>query len=127
MFTQKESLILKFRFVLTLLILFTIGEQVFAEQRETNDSEDFFEMSLEDLMEVEVVSASRQAQKMGELSVPVSVVSAEDIHNSGLTSIPEILQFTPGMDVLRLDRNRYAVGVRGLRSLEARSSSDYPL
>ncbi len=114
MFTQKESLILKFRFVLTLLILFTIGEQVFAEQRETNDSEDFFEMSLEDLMEVEVVSASRQVQKMGELSVPVSVVSAEDIHNSGLTSIPEILQFTPGMDVLRLDRNRYAVGVRGL-------------
>jgi outer membrane receptor for ferrienterochelin and colicin len=90
------------------------GERSFAKQQDPNEPTDFFEMSVEELMEVEVVSASRQVQKMGELSVPVSVITAEDIHYSGVTTIPEILQFAPGVDVRRVDRQRYAVGVRGL-------------
>ncbi len=61
-----------------------------------------------------VVSASRQDQPTNWLSVPVSVITAEDIHYSGQTNIPEVLQFVPGVDVLRIGRNRYAVGVRGL-------------
>ena len=99
------------------LIVFGPGPHSFAQQQDTNEPGDFFEMSIEELMEVEVVSASRQPQKIGELSVPVSVISAEDIHYSGLTSIPEILQFAPGVDVIKLSRGRYAVGVRGLHSL----------
>jgi len=97
-----------------LVTFFSIGTRAFADEQEPNQQTDFFEMSLEELMEVEVVSASRRPQKIGELSVPVSIVTAEDIHYSGLTGIPEILQFTPGMDVLRLSRFRVAVGVRGL-------------
>jgi len=61
-----------------------------------------------------VASAARRAQSANWLSIPVSVVTAEDIHYSGLTSIPEILQFTPSIDLLKLERNRFAVGVRGL-------------
>jgi len=72
-------------------------------------------MSLEDLMEVPVViSASRQARKIGQLSAPVSVITAEDIHYSGLTNICDILQFSPGVDVVRIRRGYDAVGVRGL-------------
>ena len=61
-----------------------------------------------------VISASRQAQAINQLSVPVSLITAEDIHYSGLTSIPEMLQFVPGVDFIPLSRNRWAVGVRGL-------------
>ena len=115
MFANKHSLIRKSVFILMLLSLLSIGTQAFAEQQDANEQEDLFEMSLEDLMEVPVVvSASRKVQKIGELSVPVSVITAEDIHYSGLTTIPEMLLFTPGMDVLAYDRNTYATGVRGL-------------
>ena len=61
-----------------------------------------------------VVTASRQAAPVSRATAPVSVVTAEDIHYGGQTSIPEILQFVPGVDVQRVDRNRWAVGVRGL-------------
>ncbi|MDY7009719.1 MAG: TonB-dependent receptor plug domain-containing protein [Planctomycetota bacterium] len=64
-----------------------------------------------------VISASRKAQPINWLSVPVSIITAEDIHYSGLTKIDEILQFTPSVDLLRFDRNRYAVGVRGMHDL----------
>ncbi|MHC5083209.1 MAG: TonB-dependent receptor plug domain-containing protein [Planctomycetota bacterium] len=84
------------------------------------DPNHLFDMSLEELMDVPVVvSASRSEQKLTQLSVPVSIITAEDIHYSGLTSIPEILQFAPGVDVVSIDRVRYAVGVRGLHDFIA--------
>jgi iron complex outermembrane receptor protein len=61
-----------------------------------------------------VVSASRQKQPENLLSVPVSVLTADDLHYGGYTSIPEALRYTPGVDVVRLDRNRHAIGIRGL-------------
>ena len=86
-----------------------------AAEQDPNKNDRLFEMSLEKLMEVPVVvSASRQEQKITKASVPISIITAEDIHYSGLTSIPEILQFVPGVDMLKLSRFRYAVGVRGL-------------
>lgn len=87
--------------------------------------DDFFHMSLDELAEqpYEVVSASRQKQTQSELSIPVTVITAEDIHYSGLTSIPNLLRFYLGVDVLQYDRNRYGVGVRGLHD----STSDRTL
>jgi iron complex outermembrane receptor protein len=89
--------------------------QTFAEQSDPNKQEDFFEMSIEDLMDIEVVSVSRRAQKITQSSAQVAVITAEDIHYSGLTNIPEVLRLAPGVDVQRLDRNRYAVSVRGFQ------------
>jgi iron complex outermembrane receptor protein len=101
--------------VVLLCLVLSLGEVCALEN--PPDKEDYFDMSIEKLMEIPVVvSASRQEQKISELSVPVTVITAEDIHYSGLTSIAEILQFAAGVDVVRLDRSRYMVGVRGLES-----------
>ncbi|MGC9454888.1 MAG: TonB-dependent receptor plug domain-containing protein [Phycisphaerae bacterium] len=61
-----------------------------------------------------VVSASRQETPANWLSVPVTTITAEDIHYGGMTNIPDILAFGTSMDVLQVDRNWNAVGVRGL-------------
>lgn len=61
-----------------------------------------------------VVAASRQEQKITEVSVPMSIITAEDIHYSGATNVAEILRFVPGIDVARFSRDHYGVGVRGL-------------
>ena len=118
--TNKTVFGWKFSFsLLTLLGLFNVSIQAFAEQQDPNKTEGFFEMSLEELMDVPiVVSTSRQGgQKSNEVSAAVSVITAEDIHYSGATSIPEILQFSPAVDVRRIDRRRYIVGIRGLSGI----------
>lgn len=76
--------------------------------------QDFLEMSLEELMDVTVVSSSRSEQRQSELAAPVAVLTAEEIRHSGLTTIPELLALLPAVDVRRVDRTRYIVGVRGL-------------
>lgn len=83
------------------------------------DPNSLFDMSLEDLMQITVISASRQKQTLFETTVPISIITKEDIHYSGLTNIPEVLQFTPGVDVIKLNRVQYAVGVRGMHDFIA--------
>ena len=117
MYTQKLSrLSILICCLLLPSLLWVQGSVVIAESQPA-ETDSLLEMDIEELLNIPiVVSASRQSQKIHELSVPVSVLSAEDIHYSGLTTIPEVLQFVPSMDVRRFDRSRYAVGVRGFLS-----------
>lgn len=83
---------------------------------ENGQGDDFFDMSIEQLAQEPfiVVSASRKKQKRTELSVPVTVISAEDVHYSGLAKIEDIVQFAPEVDFIYLNRFTVAIGVRGL-------------
>ena len=54
MLAKKEILIRKFRFAVIVIILFSVYMQAFAEQSDPNSQEDLFEMSIEELMDVEV-------------------------------------------------------------------------
>jgi iron complex outermembrane receptor protein len=116
MLTQRNSLERAAVYILALLLLIGSAGPAPALADGADEQDNFFDMSIEQLMEVEVISASRQSRKIGELSVPVSVITAEDIHYGGFTKTAESLQFVPGVDVRRADRSRYIVGVRGLFS-----------
>ncbi|MBN2181250.1 MAG: TonB-dependent receptor [Sedimentisphaerales bacterium] len=98
----------------TLFVLIWLHGLSFITLAEVKDEPSLLDMSIEELMEVPIVSASRSEQTSSELSVPVGVLTAEEIRNSGLTTIPELLALIPGVDVRRLDRTRYIVGVRGM-------------
>ena len=101
-----------------IVILCLLNSLVLAEKEVSGNSDDLFEMSIEELMEVPVVvSSSRQSQKISETSVPISIVTSEDIHYSGLTNVAEILKFVPGVDVARINRHSYAVSIRGFQGL----------
>jgi len=71
-------------------------------------------MSVEDLMRVEVTTVSRQESTVGQSPAAIHVITQEDIRRSGATTFPELFRRVPGMDVARIDNNKWAVGVRGL-------------
>ncbi|MBN2138972.1 MAG: TonB-dependent receptor [Sedimentisphaerales bacterium] len=113
--TRRFHAITDFAKYFTTAILVALSLQTSAALAEPAPKTDLFEMSIEELMEVPIATAtSRLPQAAGEPSMPVSVITAEDIRSSGLTSIPEILRLAPGVDVLQIDRRKYAVGIRGL-------------
>ena len=66
-----------------------------------------------------VVSASRQAQPINLSGAPISVVSQDQIHYGAQTTIADVLSFVPGVDVSRVDRENFAVGVHGLNNVFA--------
>lgn len=77
------------------------------------DNADIEQMSIEDLMKVDVTSVSRRAQHLQDAAAAVSVLTSEDIRRSGATSIPEVLRLVPGVHVARIDSNKWSVSVRG--------------
>jgi iron complex outermembrane receptor protein len=71
------------------------------------------ELGLEALMNIEVTSASKRPQPLSEVSAALFVVTQEDIRRSGATSVPEVLRLVPGMQVARIDSNKWAISSRG--------------
>jgi iron complex outermembrane receptor protein len=70
-------------------------------------------LSLEDLMNVEVTSVSKQKQRVADAPAAVSVITAEDVRRSGLNSVPELLRTVPGVTVQQLNANVWQIGSRG--------------
>ena len=71
------------------------------------------ELSIEELGEIEVTSASRRAEPLAATAAAIFVITAEDIRRSGATSIPEALRLAPGLQVARIDSRRWAITARG--------------
>src|SRR5437588_6677148 len=74
---------------------------------------DISRMSIEELMNVEVTSVSKRTQKVADAAAAIFVITQEDIRRSGATSIPEALRLAPGLEVARIDQNKWAIGSRG--------------
>jgi iron complex outermembrane receptor protein len=70
-------------------------------------------LSMEDLMNMQVTSVSKRTQKVADAAAAVFVITQEDIRRSGATSIPEALRLVPGLEVARIDENKWAIASRG--------------
>lgn len=75
--------------------------------------ESYLELDMEDLLSMEVTSVSKKKQRLNEVAAAIFVISQEDIRRSGVTSIPEALRLAPGIQVGRIDANKWAVSSRG--------------
>ena len=74
------------------------------------------EMSVEELLNVEVTSVSKKAQTLNNSAAAVYVITQEDIKRIGARSIPEALRLAPGVDVAKISSNKWAVSIRGFNN-----------
>ena len=78
-------------------------------------------LSLEQLSQIEVTTPSKEPEKVLRTPDAIYVITGEDIHRSGVTSIPEALRLAPGVEVARIDSNKWSIGIRGFGSRLSRS------
>ena len=79
-------------------------------QRGTNSLGD---LSFDQLAQIKVTTVSRTESTVLRSPAAVFVINPDMIRHSGATSIPELFRMVPGMNVARIDGNKWAVGVRG--------------
>jgi len=94
----------------------TMAAILLAQQTNALNTLDYFELTLEQLLEVKVHSVSKKAEPVAQATAAVYVVTGEDITRSGVTSIPDALRMVPGMQVARTDSNSWAISIRGFNS-----------
>src|SRR5258707_7712303 len=84
-----------------------------ATQSNQNPTGNLKQLSLEQLGNVEVTTASKEPEQVWRTPAAIYVITQEDIRRSGATTIPEVLRLAPGLEVARTDSDHWAVGVRG--------------
>jgi len=108
---------LLFRAGIALCFLACLSTAIAADLTQTNSlSARLAEMSIEQLVNVEVVSLTSLFKKettLDKAPAAAAVVSPDDIRRLGITTIPEALRMVPGLDVARIDSHQWAISARG--------------
>ncbi|MFL6293142.1 MAG: TonB-dependent receptor plug domain-containing protein [Thermoanaerobaculia bacterium] len=74
---------------------------------------DLKKLSIEELMEIDVTSVSRRAERLNQAAAAIIVVTREDIRRSGVTSLPEALRLVNSLHVARQSQRSWAINARG--------------
>ena len=85
-------------------------------------SADYLELSLEQLMSVDVTSVAGTPEPRFTAPAALTVISGDDIRRAGHRSIAEAMRMVPGMHVARRNSMSYAIGTRGLTGTDILSS-----
>jgi iron complex outermembrane recepter protein len=70
-------------------------------------------LSIEQLMDVEVTSVSKTAQPVGDAPAAIYVITHDDIVRSGAISVPEVLRLAPNLQVVQISASNYTITARG--------------
>ncbi len=108
------------RFFILILLFLAINEKRFAICEDlAKDAPPLTLMSLEELMNIEITSVSKKPQALSDAAAAIFVITQEDIRRSGISNIPEALRMVPGLQVARIDSNKWAVSSRGFNDFFA--------
>jgi len=80
-------------------------------------------LSLEDLMNIEVISVSKTPQKLTEAASAIQVLTGEDIRRSTAASLPEALRLAPNLQVAQTNSHDWAITARGFNGAPLSNAS----
>lgn len=110
---QARSLLRPIAGIVLVLVASLANECLAEPQPGPENGEPLKQLSLAQLGDVEVTTASKEPEEVWKTPAAVYVLTSEDIRRSGATSIPEVLRLVPGVQVSRIDNDHWAVGIRG--------------
>ncbi len=77
---------------------------------------DLTSMNIEDLMNIEVTSASKKVESLSHAPAAIFVITGEDIRRGGFSSVPDALRIVPGLYVVQQNAHVWQVSARGFSS-----------
>lgn len=82
-----------------------------------HESERLLTLDLEQLLSVEVTTASGRETRWRDSAASVYVIQRSDIEHSSATTLPDLLRTVPGVNVAQISSHNYAVSIRGHNDL----------
>ena len=88
-----------------------------ANNSESGSLDALKQMSVEELMGVEITSVSRREEPLRDAAAAVAVLTRDTLRRSGTETIPDALRMVPGIHVGQQTASSWAVGGRGFSSV----------
>ena len=107
------------RAALIILLAGLVNQSFAAPQEDPANGDPLKQLSMAELGNVEVTTASKEPEVVWKTPAAVFVITQDDIRRSGATSIPEVLRLAPGVEVAQVDSDHWSVGIRGFGAVLA--------
>ncbi len=101
------------------VLYWTLCCSLYASYGLASEAEGLDQLSIEELMDSKVVTATRSEQQLTDTAAAAYVITQDDIRRSGATTIPEALRMVPGLHVARISPTKWAISARGFNGLVA--------
>lgn len=95
------------------ILIFFIFIRLNAQQPDSVSAQKLFDLSLEDLMNIEIVSATQKAQNITEAPSVITLITSTQIKERGYLSVAEALNSIAGIDIIK-DHYQPNAGIRGV-------------
>ncbi len=102
--------------LITSLLTIILSSKINAQEKDTLKVEDMLKMSISDLMNIEVVSASKVHQQIKDVSATVYVITSDQIKERGYFTLEEALSDLPGFQFRNIVGFNSYVFMRGAPS-----------
>lgn len=70
-------------------------------------------LPIEQLVDVEITSASRRSEPLSQASSAIDVITSDDIRRAGVTNLPDALRLGTEMQVAQIDGRTWGISTRG--------------
>jgi outer membrane cobalamin receptor len=91
------------------------------KQEASPKTADIFDLSLEELMNIEISVTSQNKMSFRETPGIVTVITQQEIENSGARDLTDLLRTVPGFEIAGDGENVLGLGVRGNYALEGKA------
>src|SRR6187402_257155 len=97
--------------------LLSIATSSFSQDTEVKPQDDLYTLSLEELMNTPINSASKKNETLFDAPLSSYTITRSDIDKAGSTSIMEALKLAPGVIVREQTNGMYDIHIRGMENL----------
>ncbi len=74
------------------------------------------QLSIEQLMEIDVTSVSRRSEQLSKAAAAIAVITGEDLRRSGVATLPDALRLSVSLHVAQANGNTWGITSRGFNS-----------
>ena len=105
--------------ILIIIIIILQANESFCQQQDSLTWNKLKDLSLEQLMNIEVTSVSKNPEKLEDAASAIQVITQQDIRNSGAKTLPEVLRLASNLQVAQVNSSQWAISARGFNNVLA--------
>lgn len=117
---RKKEKVAKSKFIFTIILSSTLtllaGQALSGPNDDTLSTSELKSLSIEELLNIEVTSVSKRAEKLSETPSAIQVITGEEIRRSGATTIPEALRLANNLQVAQKNSESWGISARGFNT-----------
>src|SRR5687767_10807164 len=103
---------------LSVLVLVTTASPVSAAPEQPSAQiQELKALSLEELLQIDVTTVSRESERRTDAPAAVSVITGEDIRRYGVDTLADALRLADSVSVARFNGGSWAIATRGFSAI----------